>query len=105
MPANLATQKAFYNFLVTTLGLKSVRLRVNYNKTALLITNIPLAPNFLKTLQVAANSTSINYAPINRKTADLSSAPKKPTFSVVIRDVPRTSLRMTLAPSAPHSLS
>jgi hypothetical protein len=89
IPANLATQKAFYNLLVTTLGLKSVRLRVNYNKTALLITKTPLAPNFLKTLQVAANSTSINYAPINRKTADHSSAPKKPTFSVVIRDVPQ----------------
>jgi hypothetical protein len=54
-----------------------------------LITNTPRAPNFLKTLQVAANSTSINYAPINRKTAGLSSASKKPTFSVVIRDVPQ----------------
>jgi hypothetical protein len=64
-------------------------VRVNYNKTALLITNTPLAPNFLKTLQVAANSTSINYAPINRKTAGSLSVPKKPTFSVVIRDVPQ----------------
>jgi hypothetical protein len=89
VPANLATQKAFYNLLVVTLGLKSIQLRVNYNKTALVITKAPLAPNFVKTLQVAANSPAITIAPINRKTPGPASAPKKPTFSVVVRDVPQ----------------
>jgi hypothetical protein len=89
IPANLATQKAFYNLLVVTLGLKSIQLRVNYNKTALVITKAPLAPNFVKTLQVAANSPTITIAPINRKTPGPASAPKKPTFSVVVRDVPQ----------------
>ncbi|KAH0822777.1 hypothetical protein GEV33_000014 [Tenebrio molitor] len=65
IPANLATQKAFYNFLIKSSQVKSSQVRV------------------------AANSTSINYAPINRKTAGPLSAPKKPTFSVVIRDVPQ----------------
>ncbi|KAH0818646.1 hypothetical protein GEV33_004145 [Tenebrio molitor] len=63
----------FYNLLVVTLGLKSIQLRVNYNKTAL----------------VAANSPTITIAPINRKTPGPASAPKKPTFSVVVRDVPQ----------------
>jgi hypothetical protein len=89
IPVNLATQKAFYNLLVVTLGLKSIQLRVNYNKTALVITKAPLAPNFVKTLQVAANSPTITIAPINRKTPGPASAPKKPTFSVVVRDVPQ----------------
>jgi hypothetical protein len=89
IPANLATQKAFYNLLVVTLGLKSIQLRVNYNKTALVITKAPLAPNFVKTLQVAANSPTITIAPINRKTPGPASAPKKTTFSVVVRDVPQ----------------
>ncbi|KAH0818495.1 hypothetical protein GEV33_004296 [Tenebrio molitor] len=87
IPVNLATQKAFYNLLVVTLGLKSIQLRVNYNKTALVITKAPLAPNFVKTLQVAANSPTITIAPLNRKTPGPASAPKKPTFSVVVRDV------------------
>ncbi|KAH0814449.1 hypothetical protein GEV33_008341 [Tenebrio molitor] len=73
IPANLGTQKAFYNLLVVTLGLKSIQLRVNYNKIAL----------------VAANSPTITIAPINRKTPGPASAPKKPTFSVVVRDVPQ----------------
>jgi hypothetical protein len=89
IPANLATQKAFYNLLVVTLGLKSIQLRVNYNKTALVITKAPLASNFVKTLQVAANSPTITIAPINRKAPGPASAPKKPTFSVVVRDVPQ----------------
>jgi hypothetical protein len=89
IPANLATQKAFYNLLVVTLGVKSIQLRVNYNKTALVITKAPLAPNFVKTLQVAANSPTITIAPINRKTPGPASALKKPTFSVVVRDVPQ----------------
>jgi hypothetical protein len=89
IPANLGTQKAFYNLLVVTLGLKSIQLRVNYNKIALVITKAPLAPNFVKTLQVAANSPTITIAPINRKTPGPASAPKKPTFSVVVRDVPQ----------------
>ncbi|KAH0822004.1 hypothetical protein GEV33_000787 [Tenebrio molitor] len=70
IPANLATQ-----------------LRVNNNKTALV--KAPLAPNFVKTLQVAANSPTITIVPINRKTPGPGSAPKKPTFSVVVRDVPQ----------------
>ncbi|KAH0816957.1 hypothetical protein GEV33_005834 [Tenebrio molitor] len=89
IPANLATQKAFYNLLVVTLGLKSIQLRVNHNKTALVITKAPLAPNFVKTLQVAANSPTITIAPINRKTPGPASTPKKPTFSVIVRDVPQ----------------
>ncbi|KAJ3634690.1 hypothetical protein MTP99_007636 [Tenebrio molitor] len=89
IPANLGTQKAFYNLLVVTLGLKSIQLRVNYNKIALVITKAPVAPNFVKTLQVAANSPTITIAPINRKTPGPASAPKKPTFSVVVRDVPQ----------------
>jgi hypothetical protein len=64
IPANIATQKAFYRLLVTSLDLKSV------------------------TLRVAANSLSITSTPINRKNPAPASAPKKPTFSVVIRNVP-----------------
>jgi hypothetical protein len=59
--------------------------RVNYNKTV--ITKAPLAPNFVKILQVAANSPTITIAPINWKTPGPASASKKPTLSVVIRDV------------------
>jgi hypothetical protein len=62
---------------------------VNNNKTVLVITKAPLAPNFVKTLQVAANSPTITIVPINRKTPGPGSAPKKPTFSVVVRGVPQ----------------
>jgi hypothetical protein len=48
IPVNLATQKAFYNLLVVTLGLKSIQLRVNYNKTALVITKAPSRPQLRK---------------------------------------------------------
>jgi hypothetical protein len=90
IPAYLATQKAFYNLLVVTLGLKSIQLRVNYNKTALVITKAPLAPKFVKTLQVAANSPTITIAPHKSETPGPASASKKkPTFSVVVRDVPQ----------------
>jgi hypothetical protein len=64
IPPNLATQKAFYRLLVTSLDLKSV------------------------TLRVTANSPSITSTPTNRKNPAPASAPKKPTFSVVIRNVP-----------------
>jgi hypothetical protein len=85
----MATQKAFYTLLVSTLGLKSiVELRVNHNRTALLITDEPLAPNFSKALQISTNNPSITITPINQRNPAEKTAPKKPTFSVVIRNVP-----------------
>jgi hypothetical protein len=50
----------------------------------------PIAPNFIKTLQVAANSLTITIAPINKKNPGPASAAKNPpSFSVVVRDVPQ----------------
>ncbi|KAH0818274.1 hypothetical protein GEV33_004517 [Tenebrio molitor] len=59
-----------------------------YNKTTLVITKAPLAPNFVKTPQVAANSPTITIAPINRKTPGPASAPQKNPFSVVVNSIP-----------------
>jgi hypothetical protein len=70
-------QKAFYNLSVATLGLKSVQLRVNYNKTALVISNAPIVPNFIKTLQVAANSPTITIDPINKTKIPVPRLPSK----------------------------
>jgi hypothetical protein len=45
IPEKFSTQKAFYTLLVTVLGLKSISvLKVNHNRTTLLITNAPLSP-------------------------------------------------------------
>jgi hypothetical protein len=90
IPLNIATQKAFYTLLVSTLGLKSiVELRVNHNRTALLITDEPLAPNFSKYLQISTNNSSITITPIKQRNPAEKAAPKKPIFSVVIRNVPQ----------------
>jgi hypothetical protein len=68
-----------------------VRGVVNWNKTALLITSLPLPDNFLHNLNIAAGSKAITCTPINKKTAPnepkIDNPRKKPQFSVVIKHV------------------
>ncbi|KAJ3616799.1 hypothetical protein MTP99_011316 [Tenebrio molitor] len=103
IPSNLATQKNFYNFLITTMGLKNIfTLIVNHNKSALLILPTALSDSFQKSLQTATNCPNITIAPINRKSPGHQPAPKKPTFSVVIRNISLDITPETSQPSAPH---
>jgi hypothetical protein len=90
IPTHYAAQKTFYNFLITTMGIRNITtLIVNNNKTALLIVPTALSDNFQKSLQTAINCTHITISPINRKNPTHQPNPKKPTFSVVIRNVPQ----------------
>jgi hypothetical protein len=96
-------QKAFYNLSVATLGLKSVQLRVNYNKTALVISNAPIVPNFIKTLQVAANSPTITIDPINKTKIPVPRLPSKnPPSRWSSATSPKTSPPRRSQPSALH---
>ena len=54
IPARLATQKKFFTFLTTHLLVKNIEvLKVNYNKSALLITGSELPPNIQAQHQTA----------------------------------------------------
>ncbi|CAH1371512.1 unnamed protein product [Tenebrio molitor] len=72
------------------MGIRNITtLIVNANKTALLIVPTALSDNFQKSLQTTINSPHITISPINRKNPTHQPNPKKPTFSVVIRNVPQ----------------
>jgi hypothetical protein len=92
IPENFASQKKFHTLLTTHLLIKNIyRLVVNWNKTALLITSLPLPDNFLHNLNIAAGSKAITCTPINKKTApnepNIDNPRKKPQFSIVIKHV------------------
>jgi hypothetical protein len=92
IPENFASQKKFHTLLTTHLLIKNIyRLVVNWNKTALLITSLPLPDNFLHNLNIATGSKAITCTPINKKTApnqpNIDNPRKKPQFSVVIKHV------------------
>ncbi|CAH1384286.1 unnamed protein product [Tenebrio molitor] len=90
IPTHYAAQKTFYNFIITTMRIRNITtLIVNNNKTALLIVPTALSDNFQKSLQTAINCTHTTISPINRKNPTHQPNPKKPTFSVVIRNVPQ----------------
>ncbi|XP_064214551.1 uncharacterized protein LOC107399155 [Tribolium castaneum] len=87
LPQNIATQKSFYSFLITTINLRSIlTLKVNYNRTALLITSAPITPAIINQFRTASGDANITVDPINKKSLN-TPFPKVPTFSVVIRIV------------------
>ncbi|KAJ3649662.1 hypothetical protein Zmor_021389 [Zophobas morio] len=88
IPARLATQKKFFTILTTHLLIKNIEiLKVNFNKSALLITGSELPPSFQALLQTACSDAAITIGPINRRTKPQTNPKKSPHFSLVIHDV------------------
>jgi hypothetical protein len=86
IPPQFSTQKSFYTVLCTHLGLRNFQLTVNFNKTALLITQLPITETVIQKLKISTNSKDISVTPINLKTKKPSTI-KQPTFSLVIKKV------------------
>jgi hypothetical protein len=62
--------KKFYNLVTTHLVTRNIqKLIVNWNRTALLITSLPVDEKFTAQLNSATGSKNITCAPINQKTA------------------------------------
>ena len=89
IPQPIANQKTFYTTLVTHLQVKNIEvLKVNFNRTALLIVSEPLPDDFSKKLKTVTNSSDIEIGPINPPKMPHMNPTKKPTlFSVVIKSV------------------
>jgi hypothetical protein len=68
IPPQFSTQKSFYTVLCTHLGLRNFQLTVNFNKTALLITQFPITETVIQKLKISTNSKDISVTPINKKT-------------------------------------
>jgi hypothetical protein len=105
IPEEFASQKKFYNLLTTHLVTRNIqKLIVNWNRTALLITSLPVDEKFTAQLNSATGSKNITCAPINQKTAtnpNPDNPRKKPQFSVVItqveHDIDENDISQTLA--------
>jgi hypothetical protein len=82
IPANLGTQKAFYNLLVVTLGLKSIQLRVNYNKIALVISHhqSPSRPQLRKDPSGRREQPNDHHRPDKSENARTRVCPQKTHF-------------------------
>jgi hypothetical protein len=71
IPEEFATQKKFYNLLTTHLVTRNIHKSiVNWNRTALLITSLPIDDKFTAQLNSATGSRNMTCAPINQKTAN-----------------------------------
>ncbi|KXZ75537.1 hypothetical protein TcasGA2_TC035047, partial [Tribolium castaneum] len=87
IPAPLATQKSFYSHLIS-LGLHQIdSLKVNYNKSALLVLSRQLTPNQISTLQAGFPGSKIQFKLLNPTRLLPQIEPKPITFSIVVRDV------------------
>jgi hypothetical protein len=93
IPAEFAGQKKFHTLLTTHLLVRNInKLVVNWNKTAFLITSLPLHDKFAQNLIAATGSKTISCCPLKRKTeapnnTGNNSTPKKPLLSVVVKGV------------------
>ncbi|KAJ3641909.1 hypothetical protein Zmor_028379 [Zophobas morio] len=103
IPQKFATQKQLYAVLITHLALKDVEtLKVNFNKSALLITRSELPANFEARLRVACLDNKVTINIINRPKKSLAPAKKAPFFSIVIRDVDLDIEERDILEIAPH---
>nr|XP_008201458.1 PREDICTED: LINE-1 retrotransposable element ORF2 protein [Tribolium castaneum] len=84
IPAPLATQKSFYSHLIS-LGLHQIdSLKVNYNKSALLVLSRQLTPNQISTLQAGFPGSKIQFKLLNPTRLLPQIEPKPITFSIVV---------------------
>ncbi|KAJ3665233.1 hypothetical protein Zmor_000738 [Zophobas morio] len=103
IPQPVATQKQFYAILTSHLLLRDIEtLKVNHNRSCLLITHSELAANFEARLRVACVDARITLKPINRPQKILSPAKKAPLFSIVIKDIDLDIEERDILLSAPH---
>jgi hypothetical protein len=69
IPPEFAGQKKFHTLLTTHLLVRNInKLVVNWNKTAFLITSLPLHDKFAQNLIAATGSKTISCCPLKRKT-------------------------------------
>jgi hypothetical protein len=87
-----AGQKKFHTLLTTHLLVRNIhKLVVNWNKTAFLITSLPLHDKFANNLIAATGSKTISCCPLKRKTEAPNHTGNNPTqkkkLSVVVKGV------------------
>jgi hypothetical protein len=93
IPAEFAGQKKFHTLLTTHLLVRNIhKLVFNWNKTAFLITSLPLHDKFAQNLIAGTGSKTISCCPLKRKTEAPNNTgnnptPKKPLLSVVVKGV------------------
>ncbi|KAJ3641928.1 hypothetical protein Zmor_028398 [Zophobas morio] len=103
IPQAFATQKKFFDVLTTHLLLNDIdTLKVNYNKSCLLITRNEIPASFENRLRVATSDARISIKPINRPKKIQNPAKKSPLFSIVIKDVDHDIEERDILISAPH---
>ncbi|KAJ3641449.1 hypothetical protein Zmor_027956 [Zophobas morio] len=103
IPQAFARQKKFFEILTTHLLLNDIdTLKVNYNRSCLLITRNELPASFENRLRVATLDARITIKPINRPKKTQTPAKKSPLFSIVIKDVDQDIEERDILISAPH---
>ncbi|RZC37137.1 hypothetical protein BDFB_011562 [Asbolus verrucosus] len=85
IPQFHATQKTLYSFLVSIGFQHIITLKINYNRTALLVTSRSLKSNAQHHFQIAINDKNILLSELTLRPRQ--TAPKLPSFSVVIKNV------------------